>query len=86
MRKMGFSSQGKGVHEALLARQDGEIRLIEIMRKCLQQKSKSDREYAAALSSVAQLGLKIDRTDDLAGEFFSLSFLPLANFTLIDLN
>jgi tyrosine-protein kinase Fer len=85
---MGFSSQGKGVHEALLARQDGEIRLIEIMRKCLQQKSKSDRDYAAAMSSVAQLGLKIDRTDDLAGEFivFFLSFMPLANFTLIDLN
>jgi tyrosine-protein kinase Fer len=72
---MGFSSQGKGVHEALLARQDGEIRLIEIMRKCLQQKSKSDRDYAAAMSSVAQLGLKIDRTDDLAGEFIVFSSL-----------
>ena len=67
--KMGFSSQGKSVHEALLARQDGEIRLLEIMRKCLQAKSKSDREYASALSSCAQLGLKIDRTDDLNGEF-----------------
>lgn len=77
---MGFSSQGKSVHEALIARQDGEIRLMDTMRKCLLQKSKSDREYATALSSVAQLGLKIDRTDDLAGEFnfLSLSLFPPA--------
>lgn len=65
---MGFSSQGKSVHDALIARQDAEIRLIEIMRRCLSQKAKSDREYGIALSNVAQQGLKIDRVDDLAGE------------------
>ncbi|CRL07876.1 CLUMA_CG020915, isoform C [Clunio marinus] len=64
---MGFSAmQGKGVHEALLARQDAEIRLIETMRRCLSQKAKCDRDYATALVNVAQTGLKIDRSDDLA--------------------
>jgi hypothetical protein len=66
---MGFSAlQGKGVHEALLARQDAEIRLIETMRRCLSQKAKCDRDYAIAVGNVAQTGLKIDRGDDLAGE------------------
>jgi hypothetical protein len=66
---MGFSAlQGKGVHEALLARQDAEIRLIETMRRCLSQKAKCDRDYAIAVGNVAQTGLKIDRGDDLAGK------------------
>lgn len=66
---MGFSAlQGKGVHEALLARQDSEIRLIETMRRCLSQKAKCDRDYATAMVNVAQTGLKIDRGDDLTGK------------------
>ena len=66
--EMGFSTQGKSVHDALIARQDAEIRLIEIMRRCLSQKAKSDREYGIALTNVTQQGLKIDRVDDLAGK------------------
>lgn len=66
---MGFSAlHGKGVHEALLTRQDGEIRLIETMRRCLAQKAKCDRDYAIAMVNVAQTGLKVDRGDDLSGE------------------
>lgn len=66
---MGFSAlQGKGVHEALLARQDSEIRLIETMRRCLSQKAKCDRDYATAMVNVAQTGLKVDRGDDLTGK------------------
>lgn len=68
---MGFSAlQGKGVHEALLARQDAEIRLIETMRRCLSQKAKCDRDYATAMVNVTQTGLKVDRGDDLTGEFY----------------
>lgn len=68
---MGFSAlQGKGVHEALLARQDAEIRLIETMRRCLSQKAKCDRDYATAMVNVSQTGLKIDRGDDLNGKFY----------------
>lgn len=71
VKTMGFSAlQGKGVHEALLARQDAEIRLIETMRRCLSQKAKCDRDYATAMVNVTQTGLKIDRGDDLTGEFY----------------
>jgi tyrosine-protein kinase Fer len=70
---MGFSSalQGRVAHEALLARQDAELRLLETMKRCLTQKAKCDKEYATSLAAVAQQGLKIDRIDDLQGEFQS---------------
>ncbi|XP_066150936.1 tyrosine-protein kinase Fer isoform X1 [Euwallacea fornicatus] len=66
---MGFSAnlQGKAAHEALLSRQDAELRLLDTMKRCIHLKVKCDREYATALSSVATQGLKIDRTDDLVG-------------------
>lgn len=66
---MGFSSalQGKTAHDALLVRQDAELRLLEVMKRCLLQKVKCDKEYAIALTAAAQHGLKIDRSDDLQG-------------------
>lgn len=69
---MGFSSalQGRAAHEALLVRQDAELRLLETMKRCMLQKSKCDKEYAIALTAVSQQGLKIDRADELQGEFF----------------
>lgn len=68
---MGFSSalQGKTAHDALLVRQDAELRLLEVMKRCLLQKVKCDKEYAIALTAAAQHGLKIDRADDLQGEW-----------------
>lgn len=68
---MGFSSalQGKSAHDALLLRQDAELRLLEVMKRCLLQKVKCDKEYAIALTAAAQHGLKIDRVDDLQGNF-----------------
>lgn len=67
---MGFSSalQGKTAHDALLVRQDAELRLLEVMKRCLLQKVKCDKEYAIALTTAAQHGLKIDRADDLQGK------------------
>lgn len=65
---MGFSSaslEGKEAHEALLCRQESEIRLLELMRRCLTLKVKHDKDYAAALSSVASQGQKVDKFDDL---------------------
>lgn len=66
---MGFSSalQGRAAHEALLNRQEAELKLLETMKRCLIQKSKCDKEYAASLVAVTQQGLKIDRSDDLQG-------------------
>lgn len=67
---MGFSTnlQGKIAHEALLSRQDAELRLLEAMKRCINVKIKCDRDYATALSTVAAQGLKIDRGDDLVGK------------------
>lgn len=67
---MGFSSalQGQTAHEALLVRQDAELRLLETMKRCLAQKVKCDKDYAIALTTVAQQGLKVDRSDDLQGK------------------
>ncbi|XP_049285569.1 tyrosine-protein kinase Fer-like isoform X2 [Anopheles funestus] len=66
---MGFSSalQGRAAHDALLNRQEAELKLLEIMKRCLVQKAKCDREYSVSLAAVTQQGLKIDRSDDLQG-------------------
>ncbi|GFG33402.1 hypothetical protein Cfor_04080 [Coptotermes formosanus] len=66
---MGFSSnlQGKAAHEALLCRQDAELRLLDTMRRCLATKVKCDREYAVAITSVALQGQKLERAEDLVG-------------------
>ncbi|KAJ1527690.1 hypothetical protein ONE63_007649 [Megalurothrips usitatus] len=66
---MGFSAalQGKAAHEALLCRQDAELRLLDLMRRCLLSKVRCDREYALALGALAQQGLKVERGEDLAG-------------------
>lgn len=67
--QMGFSSnlQGKAAHEALLCRQDAELRLLDTMRRCLANKVKCDREYAVAITSVALQGQKLERAEDLVG-------------------
>lgn len=69
---MGFSStlQGKAAHEALLLRQDAELRLLDTMKRCMLQKAKCDKEYSVALATVAQQGLKTDRADELQGKIF----------------
>lgn len=74
---MGFSSllQGRAAHEALIVRQDAELRLLDTMKRCLTQKVKCDKEYAIALTAASQQGLKIDRADDLQGKFFGFLFL-----------
>jgi len=66
---MGFSSSlhGKAAHEALLGRQDAELRLMDLMRKCVAQKVRGDRDYGQALINVAHQGQKVERPDDLAG-------------------
>ena len=51
---MGFSSslQGESAHEALITRQDAELRLLDNMKRCVTLRVKCDREYAIALNSV----------------------------------
>ncbi|KAL1132443.1 hypothetical protein AAG570_010398 [Ranatra chinensis] len=67
---MGFSSllQSKAAHEALLSRQDAELRLLETMRRCITSKVKCDKDYALALASISGQGQKAqDRAEDLTG-------------------
>ncbi|KAG7213771.1 hypothetical protein KM043_002993 [Ampulex compressa] len=70
---MGFSTslQGQASHEALLGRQDAEIKLLDTMRRCLTTKVKSDREYASTISSLTMQGKKIERTEDLVGSLIA---------------
>jgi len=65
---MGFSSslQGETAHEALLARQDAELRLLENMKRCLTLRIKCDREYAISLNTVVLQAQKMDKVE-LAG-------------------
>ncbi|XP_011251363.2 tyrosine-protein kinase Fer isoform X2 [Camponotus floridanus] len=73
---MGFSTslQGQAAHEALLARQDAEIKLLETMRRCLTMKVKCDREYASTVSSLSVQGKKIERSEDLVGSLIVQSW------------
>ncbi|XP_061930216.1 tyrosine-protein kinase Fer isoform X5 [Apis cerana] len=73
---MGFSTslQGQSSHEALLARQDAEIKLLETMRRCLTIKVKSDREYASTICSLTMQGKKIERNEDLVGSLIAQSW------------
>ncbi|XP_029034275.2 tyrosine-protein kinase Fer isoform X1 [Osmia bicornis bicornis] len=73
---MGFSTslQGQSSHEALLARQDAEIKLLETMRRCLTIKVKSDREYATTITSLTMQGKKIERNEDLVGSLIAQSW------------
>uniref|UniRef100_A0A6B2EHM0 Tyrosine-protein kinase n=1 Tax=Phlebotomus kandelakii TaxID=1109342 RepID=A0A6B2EHM0_9DIPT len=76
---MGFSSalQGRVAHEALLLRLDAELRLLDAMKRCINQKAKCDKDYAIALGQVAQQGLKVDRADDLHGSLITKSWRTL---------
>ncbi|XP_034933840.1 tyrosine-protein kinase Fer isoform X2 [Chelonus insularis] len=73
---MGFSTslQGQASHEALLGRQDAEIKLLETMKRCLTIKVKSDRDYASTISSLSIQGKKVERLDDLTGSLITQSW------------
>ena len=76
---MGFSSslQGHEAHEALISRQDAELRLLDNMKRCLSLRVKCDREYAIALNTVVlQVGVVI-----MYPVFFCIS--PVASKLLI---
>jgi len=62
---MGFSSslQGDSAHEALITRQDAELRLLENMKRCITLRVKCDREYSIALNSVVLQAQKMDKVE-----------------------
>ena len=70
---MGFSSslQGKSSHEALLSRQDAELRLLENLKRWLVHRIKCDRDYATALISLSSITSKFEKNEDLSGSLLS---------------
>ena len=69
---MGFSSslQGKSSHEALLARQDSELKLLENLKRWLVLRIKCDRDYASALVSLTSITSKFEKSEELSGSLF----------------
>ena len=66
---VGFSSslQGRTSHEALLARQDAELRLLENLKRWLVHRIKCDRDYATALVSLSSITSKFEKNEELSG-------------------
>ncbi|GFS82552.1 tyrosine-protein kinase Fer [Nephila pilipes] len=79
---MGFATdlQGKTSHEALMSLQDGELRLLENMKRCMSLRVKCDREYAIALNSVCIQILKIDQSE-LKGSMVARAWSVIAEET-----
>lgn len=69
--------QGQGAHEALLNRQDFELRLIDIIKKSLQSKVKCDKEYSSALLGVITHGQKVEGDEDFLGSVITQSWKTL---------
>lgn len=61
------TGQGKPEYEALVGRQEAEIRMLEVMRRCVTSKLKCDREYAASLSAVCAQGFKCSSGASVGG-------------------
>ena len=56
----GEEFQQLSSHRALLQLQDAEIQLLELTKKCVHQRIKSDREYANALTVIVNHAQKFD--------------------------
>ncbi|XP_043221676.1 tyrosine-protein kinase Fer-like isoform X2 [Amphibalanus amphitrite] len=80
---MGFSSalQGRASHEALLSRQDCELRLMDTIRRCLQLRVRCDREYAAGLGQVVAQAQKWERAEDMAGSLIAQAWSTMMDET-----
>ncbi|XP_069892120.1 tyrosine-protein kinase Fer isoform X3 [Dipodomys merriami] len=52
LTKMGFGSDLKNSHEAVLKLQDWELRLLETVKKFMSLRIKSDKEYASTLQNL----------------------------------
>jgi tyrosine-protein kinase Fer len=78
---MGFSSSLQSSSEALLSRQDAEIRLLEAMKRSVVLRAKADREYAAALSAAAAHAGAATATDVLSGSLVLRAWTVFAEET-----
>lgn len=54
-------------HAALLRLLDSELHLMEVMKKWMSQRARSEREFSVQLHSMAALVEKLDRSQQAAG-------------------
>uniref|UniRef100_A0A8D9AW34 Tyrosine-protein kinase Fps85D n=1 Tax=Cacopsylla melanoneura TaxID=428564 RepID=A0A8D9AW34_9HEMI len=52
----------KEVHESILTRHDSEIYLLELMKKCVSNKLKADRDYCASIQNIITASNKINQS------------------------
>ena len=69
--------KGETAHEALLARQDAELRLLENMKRCLALRIKCDREYAISMNTVV---LQVTKSQGGRGHW-AVYYTSLQSFT-----
>lgn len=74
---MGFGSelQGQPSHSALLSLQDAELRLLESVKKCVNQRIKCDRDYATALANMVNTAQKLETSPEFNSPTFQVRFL-----------
>ncbi|XP_044302515.1 tyrosine-protein kinase Fer isoform X4 [Varanus komodoensis] len=65
---MGFGSDLKYSHEALLKLQDWELRLLETVKKFMAMRIKSDKEYASTLQNLCS---QVDKESTLQQDYVS---------------
>nr|XP_033785036.1 tyrosine-protein kinase Fer [Geotrypetes seraphini]XP_033785037.1 tyrosine-protein kinase Fer [Geotrypetes seraphini] len=65
---MGFGSDLKDSHDALLKLQDWELRLLETVKKFMTLRIKSDKDYASTLQSLCN---QVDRESSLQLDYIS---------------
>ncbi|GLH09228.1 Uncharacterized protein GBIM_14331, partial [Gryllus bimaculatus] len=74
---VGAGAAARAAPEALLARHDAELRLLDTVRRCVAAKLKCDRDYALALAAVAAQGQKGDRQEELQGSLVAQAWRSL---------
>lgn len=68
LTKMGFGSDLKNSHEAVLKLQDWELRLLETVKKFMALRIKSDKEYASTLQNLCN---QVDKESTLQMNYVS---------------
>lgn len=83
----------KEVHESILGRHDSEVYLLELMKKCVSNKIKSDRDYCASIQSIITQSNKINQsaggsestsgTSAMIGESWKSIMAELNNYVML---
>lgn len=78
----------KEVHDSILNRHDSEVYLLELMKKCVSTKIKSDRDYCASIQSIITQSNKINQNSSetssgMIGESWKSIMAELNNYVML---